>query len=136
MFDRNRLKWRDIQLPDQLPQPPLARAGAGLIITFAVIYLLVTGSNTAAIGLALWGGLVVTTIDNVLRPILVGRDAKMPDIIILVSTLGGLGYFGAIGLVLGPVMAGLFMTIWSVLQERVAAGGWGDEEPASDAETG
>lgn len=110
--------------------------GAGLIITVAVIYLAATGSTTAAIGLALWGGLVVTSIDNVLRPILVGRDAKMPDIVILVSTLGGLGYFGAVGLVLGPVMAGLFMTIWSVLQERVAAGGWGDDEPGSDAEPG
>jgi predicted PurR-regulated permease PerM len=111
--------------------------GAGAVITVAVIYLLAVGSSGAAIALALWGALVVTSIDNVLRPILVGRDAKMPDIVILVSTLGGLGYFGAVGLVLGPVMAGLFMTIWSVLQERVSAGSWDDTaETASDAEAG
>jgi predicted PurR-regulated permease PerM len=53
-------------------------------------------------------------VDNVLRPILVGKDAKMPDLLILVGTLGGLYFFGAIGLIVGPVVCGLFLTVWEI----------------------
>ncbi len=77
--------------------------------------------------------MVVTTIDNVLRPILVGRDTQMHDILILVSTFGGLGMFGAIGLVLGPVVAGLFVTIWTTLSEAIAANGTEDPPPLPPA---
>ena len=48
------------------------------------------------------------------RPALVGRDTKMPDLLILLSTLGGLMLFGAVGLVIGPVIAALFVTIWEI----------------------
>ncbi len=64
-----------------------------------------------------WTFLVVTTIDNVLRPILVGHDTEMPDLLILISTLGGLTMFGAVGLIIGPVIAGLFITIWGIFRE-------------------
>ncbi|WP_158263406.1 AI-2E family transporter [Aliiruegeria haliotis] len=94
--------------------------GPSLVLSIGVVYLLAIGQTGAAIGLGLWAGLVVTTIDNILRPILVGRDTQMHDILILVSTFGGLGMFGAVGLILGPVVAGLFVTIWTTLAEAAA----------------
>lgn len=102
--------------------------GPGLILAIGVIFLAASGQTAAAIGLGLWAGLVVTTIDNILRPILVGRDTQMHDILILISTFGGLGMFGAVGLVMGPVVAGLFVTIWSTLAEVMSARAAG--EPA------
>jgi predicted PurR-regulated permease PerM len=86
--------------------------GPALVWVPGVIYLAASGSVPAAIGLALWSGLVVSTIDNLLRPRLVGRDTAMPDILVLISTLGGLAMFGAVGLIIGPVIAGLFIAIW------------------------
>lgn len=58
--------------------------------------------------------LVVGSVDNVLRPKLVGGDTKMPDLLILLSTLGGLTMFSAAGIIIGPVIAGLFMTVWDI----------------------
>lgn len=94
----------------------LPAVGPALVWVPAVVYLLITGQTGAGIGLALWGGLVVGTIDNVLRPRLVGGDTQMPDILILVSTLGGLAMFGAIGLIIGPVIGGLFVTMWDIFR--------------------
>ena len=88
--------------------------GATLIWAPAVIYLLMTGQTLPGIGLLVWSAGVVGTIDNVLRPTLVGRDTQMPDLLILLSTLGGLALFGASGLVLGPILAALFMTVLAV----------------------
>ncbi|MEM9395730.1 MAG: AI-2E family transporter [Pseudomonadota bacterium] len=86
--------------------------GPTLIVLCGVAWLFAQGLLTPAIGLGIWGMAVVGTIDNLLRPKLVGRDAAMNDIMILISTLGGLAAFGAAGLVLGPVLAGLFVTLW------------------------
>ena len=91
--------------------------GTALIWVPAVIFLLTTGHVGAGIGLALWCGAVVGTADNVLRPTLVGRDTKMPDLLILLSTLGGLMLFGAVGIVVGPLVAALFMTVWDIYLE-------------------
>lgn len=91
--------------------------GPMLIIFCGVVWLFSQGEIGSAIGLAVWGFGVVGTIDNVLRPILVGRDAAMADIMILISTLGGLAVFGAAGLVLGPVIAGLFVTLWDAVRD-------------------
>ena len=74
-------------------------------------------ANSYGLLLALWFALVVGTIDNVLRPILVGRDTEMPDLLVLISTLGGLAMFGAVGLIIGTVIAGLFITMWEVFQD-------------------
>ncbi len=87
--------------------------GATPVLFVGASYLGIEGEITKAVGLALWAMLVVGSIDNVLRPWLVGKGAGMSDLWIFVSTLGGLGAFGAPGLVLGPVVAGLFITIWS-----------------------
>lgn len=88
--------------------------GAALIWLPGSIYLLATGDTAAGIGLLLWCALVVGSVDNVLRPKLVGGDTKMPDLLILLSTLGGLTMFGAAGIIVGPVIAGLFMTVWDI----------------------
>ena len=88
--------------------------GVALVWVPAVFYLLVVDRTGAAIGLALWSTIVVGTIDNVLRPRLVGNDTEMPDLLILISTLGGLTLFGAAGLILGPIVAALFITVWEI----------------------
>jgi predicted PurR-regulated permease PerM len=90
--------------------------GPTLVWVPAVIYLISTGETVSAIGLGLWCGLVVGTIDNIMRPALVGKDTQMPDLIVLVSTLGGLAMFGAVGLIIGPVIAGLFLTMWELFE--------------------
>ena len=84
--------------------------GAALVWVPAVIYLFVIGSPLAAILLGIWCAGVVGTIDNFLRPTLVGKDAEMPDLLILIGTLGGLFLFGPIGFIVGPVVCGLFLT--------------------------
>jgi predicted PurR-regulated permease PerM len=91
--------------------------GTAIVWVPAVIYLLATGDVGAGVGLALWCAIVVGGIDNLLRPILVGGDTKMPDILILVSTFGGLALFGISGLIIGPVIAAFFVTMWEVYYE-------------------
>ncbi len=88
--------------------------GAALIWVPAVIYLFIVGKTLTAILLLAWCAAVVGTIDNVLRPRLVGKDAKMPDLLILIGTLGGLFLFGPIGFIVGPLVCGLFLTVWDI----------------------
>jgi predicted PurR-regulated permease PerM len=88
--------------------------GAAIVWVPAVIYLLVKGNLVAGVALLAWCAGVVGTVDNVLRPRLVGKDAKMPDLLILLSTLGGIVMFGAVGFILGPIVAALFLTIWDM----------------------
>lgn len=88
--------------------------GTALVWVPAVIYLAMIGRVGAAVGLAVWCAIVVGTADNILRPILVGKDTKMPDLLILVTTLGGLILFGAAGIVIGPIIGALFITVWDL----------------------
>lgn len=88
--------------------------GSALIWIPVVIYLLAAGHVFAGIALAAWCGLVVGTVDNLLRPRMVGRDTKMPDLMILLSTLGGIVLFGAVGIIIGPIVAALFVTVWEI----------------------
>ena len=76
--------------------------------------MLFTGQIGAAIGLTLWGVLAIGLVDNVLRPILVGRDTHMPDYLVLLTTLGGIGVFGINGFVIGPVIAAMFLMAWNL----------------------
>lgn len=100
--------------------------GPPLIWVPAAIWLFVTGQPVHALGLAAWGGIVVSTSDNILRPVLVGKDAKMSDLMVLISTLGGLTLFGAVGIIIGPVIAALFSSVWFIFRE--AFDGFLDEE--------
>ncbi len=88
--------------------------GTALVWIPAVVYLVMTGQVAAGIGLAVWCAAVVGSVDNLLRPRLVGGDTEMPDLLILLSTLGGLSMFGAVGLIIGPVIAGIFVTVWEI----------------------
>jgi predicted PurR-regulated permease PerM len=88
--------------------------GAGLIWVPAVVYLFLMGNIAAGIGLLIWCAVVVSSIDNFLRPRLIGRDARMSDLLILVSTLGGIFLFGAVGFIVGPIVAALFVTVWHI----------------------
>ncbi|SFN55639.1 AI-2E family transporter [Nitrosospira briensis] len=88
--------------------------GAGLIWVPVAIYFLVTGATWQGIVLIAFGVFVIGLVDNLLRPVLVGRDTKIPDYVILISTLGGLVLFGLNGFVIGPVIAALFIAAWDL----------------------
>ena len=88
--------------------------GSAAVWVPASIILLVQGHLVAGFGLLLFCGLVVGSIDNVLRPLLVGKDANMHELMIFFGTLGGLFMFGMSGLLIGPLVASLFLTIWDI----------------------
>lgn len=88
--------------------------GSAIIWAPMAIIFLIQGAIWKGIILILVGSLVIGLVDNLLRPMLVGRDTKLPDYLILISTLGGIGMFGLSGFVIGPVIAGLFVTCWQM----------------------
>lgn len=88
--------------------------GSGIVWAPASVILISSGRVGAGLGLALWGLVVVSTIDNFLRPRLIGRDTKMHDLLVLLSTFGGLAMFGLVGFIVGPIVAALFLTVWDL----------------------
>jgi predicted PurR-regulated permease PerM len=88
--------------------------GATLVWLPVAIYLLVTGAVWQGIGLSLYGVLVIGLVDNLLRPFLVGKGTKLPDYVVLISTLGGIEVFGLNGFVIGPLIAAMFMVSWEI----------------------
>jgi predicted PurR-regulated permease PerM len=96
----------------------LPAVGPALVWVPAAVYLLVNGHTLAGIVLVAVGVLVIGLVDNVLRPILVGRDTQMPDYLIMLSTLGGLSAFGLAGIVIGPIIAAFFLSVWSMAQSE------------------
>ncbi|WP_240602794.1 AI-2E family transporter [Paracoccus endophyticus] len=90
----------------------LPAVGAALVWVPVAVYLLMTGAYGRGILLLAVGVLVISTIDNLLRPQLVGKDLRLPDYLILVSTVGGLALFGMNGFVIGPLIAALFVAVW------------------------
>lgn len=88
--------------------------GTAVVWIPAVIYLFLSGQPLAATLLLIWCAGVVGTIDNLLRPRLVGKDARMSDLMILLGTLGGLFLFGPLGFIIGPIVCGLFLTVWEI----------------------
>lgn len=92
----------------------LPAVGAGLIWVPVAIYFLATGAVWQGVVLTAFGVFVIGLVDNILRPVLVGKDTKMPDYIVLISTLGGMALFGLTGFVIGPVIAALFMASWDL----------------------
>lgn len=91
--------------------------GAGAVYIPVGLWLLLTGAIWQGAFVLVVGVVIISSADNVLRPILVGRDTGIPDWIILVTTLGGISFLGFSGIVLGPLVAGLFLASWSILQE-------------------
>ncbi|MGA4636543.1 AI-2E family transporter [Pseudomonas solani] len=92
----------------------LPAVGSGIIWAPVAAYLLLSGNTWQGVVLAVFGVLVIGMVDNVLRPILVGKDTRMPDYLVLISTLGGLSLFGLNGFVIGPLIAALFMASWDL----------------------
>ena len=88
--------------------------GSGIVWAPAAVILMSTGRVVAGLGLAAWGLLLVSTVDNFLRPRFVGRDTKMHDLLVLLSTFGGLAMFGLVGFIIGPIVAALFLTVWDL----------------------
>ncbi|MFI7857544.1 MULTISPECIES: AI-2E family transporter [Pseudomonas] len=95
----------------------LPAVGAGIVWAPVAAYFLLTGAILPGVILAAFGVLVIGLVDNLLRPILVGKDTRMPDYLILVSTLGGLTVFGLNGFVIGPLIAALFLSSWTIFAE-------------------
>jgi predicted PurR-regulated permease PerM len=95
----------------------LPAVGAALVWGPAAGWLLFSGDIAAAVGLTLWGVLAIGLVDNLLRPILVGKDTNLPDYIVLLATLGGIAGFGINGFVIGPVIAALFLNTWALYTE-------------------
>ena len=91
--------------------------GAALVRGPVALYLFSTGSIGQALGLTAWGALVIGSADNVLRPILVGKQTRLPDYLVLVATLGGLSVFGLNGFVIGPVIAAIFIVAWDIFAQ-------------------
>ncbi|MBY8957027.1 AI-2E family transporter [Pseudomonas sp. MIS38] len=95
----------------------LPAVGAGIVWAPVAVYFLLSGMIWQGVVLGVFGVFVIGLVDNVLRPILVGKDTRMPDYMILISTLGGLAVFGLNGFVIGPLIAALFMSSWALFIE-------------------
>ena len=98
----------------------LPAIGAAIIWFPAAVILIVTGSYIKGLILLAFGTGVISLVDNFLRPVLVGRDTRMPDYLVLLSTLGGLAVFGISGFVIGPVIAALTISFWQMFEEEYA----------------
>ncbi len=91
--------------------------GSALIWLPAAVILAIGGNYIKAVGLTLFCSIVVGSLDNLLRPRLVGKDTKMHDLLIFLGTLGGIAFFGLVGFIIGPIIAALFVTVWEIYGE-------------------
>jgi predicted PurR-regulated permease PerM len=96
--------------------------GSAVVWVPAALIFFVTGNIVKGIVLLAVGACVIGLADNFLRPLLVGRDTRMPDYLVLLSTLGGLTVFGISGLVIGPVIAALFLAVWEMFAQEYHRG--------------
>ena len=101
----------------------LPAVGASLIWGPVAIYFFATGATGQAVTLTVYGICVIGLVDNLLRPLLVGKDTKMPDYVVLISTLGGMALFGLTGFVIGPLIAALFIATWDLFAPPGGAAG-------------
>ena len=88
--------------------------GAAIVWLPVALYFLLTGATMEGVALIAYGVLVIGLIDNLLRPALVGKDTRMPDYVVLLTTLGGMSVFGINGFVLGPTIAAMFVAVWHI----------------------
>jgi predicted PurR-regulated permease PerM len=107
--------WGTVMIPASV----IPLVGSAIIWAPAAVYLLFTGHVGAGIGLILWGGVVVSVIDNVLKPIIVKGSGSTPSVFILFSILGGIGYFGMIGFILGPLILSFLLSLLRIYQKTI-----------------
>ena len=93
--------------------------GAALVWAPVAVYLLLSGLIWQGIVLIAYGVLVISLIDNIARPWLVGQATRMPDYVVLISTIGGISMFGMQGFITGPVVAAMFIAVWSTFLGQV-----------------
>ena len=115
---QNALLWSGVMAVMSL----LPAIGHGLVWIPVAVHLLLTGAIWQGVLLILYGVLVIGLVDNLVRPILVGKDIRMPDYVVLVSTIGGIVLVGPNGFVIGPVIAALFMAAWDLFTEENESG--------------
>lgn len=96
----------------------LPAIGAALVWFPVAVYFFVTGAIWKSVALIAYGVLVIGLVDNLLRPILVGKDTRMPDYLVMITTLGGMAVFGINGFVLGPTIAAMFIAVWHIYVVR------------------
>ncbi|MBS0481030.1 MAG: AI-2E family transporter [Proteobacteria bacterium] len=96
--------------------------GSGLVWVPVAIYLISQGEVAKGVILLLSGIFIISMVDNLLRPRLVGRGTRIPDFLILLTTLGGLDLMGAVGIVIGPMIAGLCLSMWQAVRANDAGG--------------
>ncbi|HBR7506235.1 TPA: AI-2E family transporter [Klebsiella pneumoniae] len=96
--------------------------GSAIIWVPAAIYLFATGQLWQGAFIVGFFVIVIGLVDNILRPLLVGKDTRMPDYLILIATLGGMEIYGINGFVIGPLIAALFIACWNLLSGREHAG--------------
>ncbi|HUU66306.1 MAG TPA: AI-2E family transporter [Methyloceanibacter sp.] len=92
----------------------LPALGAAVVWLPVALYLLATGAVWQGVVLIVFGAGVIGLVDNVMRPYLVGKDTRMPDYVVLISTLGGIAIFGLNGFVIGPLIAAMFIAVWGI----------------------
>ena len=109
--------WGTVMIPASV----IPVVGSTIIWGPAAVYLLFTGHIAAGVGLIIWGGVVVSVIDNVLKPILMKGSGETPSIFILFSILGGLTYFGMIGFILGPLILSFLLSLLRIYQKTILA---------------
>ncbi|RVU40739.1 AI-2E family transporter [Rheinheimera riviphila] len=110
----------------------LPAIGAALVWFPVALYLYSTGQWWQATVLIAYGALVIGLADNILRPLLVGRDTKLPDYIVLFSTLGGITLLGINGFVLGPLIAALFLAFWQIFITEFNQAGFSTASSSED----
>lgn len=91
--------------------------GVAIVWVPAAVWLAMDGQWGLAIGMSVFFIAVVGMVDNIIRPRIVGRDTQMPELLVFLSTLGGLSLFGAVGFVIGPIIGALFLTVWEIYGE-------------------
>ena len=86
--------------------------GAALVWGPVAVYFMTTGHVVEGLGLLIYGTLVISLVDNLVRPYLVGKATRIPDFVVLLSTIGGIASFGVQGFITGPVVAAMFIAVW------------------------
>ncbi len=98
----------------------LPAVGAGLVWVPVAAYFLMSGEIWQGVSLAAYGVLVIGLVDNLLRPLLVGKDTRMPDYVVMITTLGGMAVFGINGFIIGPAIGAMFFAVWHIHAEHGA----------------
>lgn len=105
--------------------------GTAVIVVPSVLYLALIGSSVAALGLLLWGALLVGLIDNILAPVLYGKSIPIPPLFVFFSVLGGIAFFGLFGFLFGPVILSAFLALLHIYRIFILEEKEGDEVKSS-----